>query len=260
MTPENVLQAPDCGAGGDQACCGRWTHRHDGGRGTCRRPDIQEIGGRIRRGRVGGTCSAIMGRIAARAGRDRSQRSMATTAWPCCKQAHWHAPDLQQSGTGSFDFSSCPWCIIAACVCPGFASFVATSACAWHGGSAAWIEAPAGTMPSCCVAKAGCVTCMRTAATAGPNPFRIKAAERTALSRSRGSRFIRQSLRQRIVRRIHARPSTLDYGQALHPRIPVVGGMLTAPLLSMLVIPASFRLLRRRDLQRARALGVRNGP
>lgn len=33
---------------------------------------------------------------------------------------------------------------------------------------------------------------------------------------------------------------------------PMVGGMLTAPLLSMLVIPAAFRLLRRRDLARSR--------
>ena len=33
---------------------------------------------------------------------------------------------------------------------------------------------------------------------------------------------------------------------------PMVGGMLTAPLLSMLVIPAAFRLLRRRDLVRSR--------
>ncbi|MDQ3160691.1 MAG: CusA/CzcA family heavy metal efflux RND transporter [Pseudomonadota bacterium] len=34
---------------------------------------------------------------------------------------------------------------------------------------------------------------------------------------------------------------------------PMVGGMLTAPLLSMLVIPAAFRLLRRRELSRSRS-------
>jgi Cu(I)/Ag(I) efflux system membrane protein CusA/SilA len=33
---------------------------------------------------------------------------------------------------------------------------------------------------------------------------------------------------------------------------PMVGGMVTAPLLSMLVIPAAFLLLRRRGLARAR--------
>ncbi|MEO6154568.1 MAG: efflux RND transporter permease subunit, partial [Thermomonas sp.] len=33
---------------------------------------------------------------------------------------------------------------------------------------------------------------------------------------------------------------------------PMVGGMITAPLLSMLVIPAAFRLLRRRELSRSR--------
>jgi Cu(I)/Ag(I) efflux system membrane protein CusA/SilA len=32
---------------------------------------------------------------------------------------------------------------------------------------------------------------------------------------------------------------------------PMVGGMLTAPLLSMLVIPAAFRLLVQRRLRRA---------
>jgi len=35
---------------------------------------------------------------------------------------------------------------------------------------------------------------------------------------------------------------------------PMVGGMLSAPLLSMLVIPAAYRLLRRRDLVRSRSL------
>lgn len=35
---------------------------------------------------------------------------------------------------------------------------------------------------------------------------------------------------------------------------PMVGGMLTAPLLSMLVIPAAFRLLRRRELARSRSV------
>ncbi len=35
---------------------------------------------------------------------------------------------------------------------------------------------------------------------------------------------------------------------------PMVGGMLTAPLLSMLVLPAAFRWLRRRELARAQAL------
>ena len=34
---------------------------------------------------------------------------------------------------------------------------------------------------------------------------------------------------------------------------PMVGGMLTAPLLSMLVIPAAYRLLRRRELVRKRS-------
>ncbi len=38
---------------------------------------------------------------------------------------------------------------------------------------------------------------------------------------------------------------------------PMVGGMLTAPLLSMLVLPAAFRLLRQRDLRRARRQGAR---
>jgi len=31
---------------------------------------------------------------------------------------------------------------------------------------------------------------------------------------------------------------------------PMVGGMITAPLLSMFVIPAAFLLLRRRELRR----------
>jgi Cu(I)/Ag(I) efflux system membrane protein CusA/SilA len=31
---------------------------------------------------------------------------------------------------------------------------------------------------------------------------------------------------------------------------PMVGGMITAPLLSMLVIPAVYRLLRRREIKR----------
>jgi Cu(I)/Ag(I) efflux system membrane protein CusA/SilA len=31
---------------------------------------------------------------------------------------------------------------------------------------------------------------------------------------------------------------------------PMLGGMVTAPLLSMLVIPAAYRLLRGRDLSR----------
>ena len=35
---------------------------------------------------------------------------------------------------------------------------------------------------------------------------------------------------------------------------PMVGGMLSAPLLSMLVIPAAYRLLRLRDLVRSRSL------
>jgi Cu(I)/Ag(I) efflux system membrane protein CusA/SilA len=34
---------------------------------------------------------------------------------------------------------------------------------------------------------------------------------------------------------------------------PMVGGMLTAPLLSMLVIPAAFRLLRQREIAGKRA-------
>jgi Cu(I)/Ag(I) efflux system membrane protein CusA/SilA len=35
---------------------------------------------------------------------------------------------------------------------------------------------------------------------------------------------------------------------------PMVGGMLSAPLLSMLVIPAVYRLLRRRELARGRSI------
>ncbi|MGI8560338.1 MAG: efflux RND transporter permease subunit, partial [Luteimonas sp.] len=41
---------------------------------------------------------------------------------------------------------------------------------------------------------------------------------------------------------------------------PMVGGMLTAPLLSMLVIPAAFRLLRRRELSRSRSQHPRSSP
>ena len=41
---------------------------------------------------------------------------------------------------------------------------------------------------------------------------------------------------------------------------PMVGGMLSAPLLSMLVIPAAFRLLRQRDLARSRADNKRRIP
>jgi Cu(I)/Ag(I) efflux system membrane protein CusA/SilA len=37
---------------------------------------------------------------------------------------------------------------------------------------------------------------------------------------------------------------------------PMVGGMVTAPLLSMLVIPAAFLLLRRRELRRHAAAGA----
>jgi Cu(I)/Ag(I) efflux system membrane protein CusA/SilA len=40
---------------------------------------------------------------------------------------------------------------------------------------------------------------------------------------------------------------------------PMVGGMLTAPLLSMLVIPAAFRLLELRRLRRANHDGDRAG-
>jgi copper/silver efflux system protein len=39
---------------------------------------------------------------------------------------------------------------------------------------------------------------------------------------------------------------------------PMVGGMVTAPLLSMLVIPAAYRLLRRRELERSQSLTRRN--
>jgi Cu(I)/Ag(I) efflux system membrane protein CusA/SilA len=38
---------------------------------------------------------------------------------------------------------------------------------------------------------------------------------------------------------------------------PMVGGMLSAPLLSMLVIPAAYQLLRRRELARTRSLTSR---
>lgn len=34
---------------------------------------------------------------------------------------------------------------------------------------------------------------------------------------------------------------------------PMIGGMLSAPVLSMLVIPALYRLLRRRELRRRRS-------
>ena len=40
---------------------------------------------------------------------------------------------------------------------------------------------------------------------------------------------------------------------------PMVGGMVTAPLLSMLVVPAAYLLLRRRDLARARPAAVAGG-
>lgn len=39
---------------------------------------------------------------------------------------------------------------------------------------------------------------------------------------------------------------------------PMIGGMVTAPLLSMLVIPAAYRLLRRRELERSPSLTRRN--
>ena len=35
---------------------------------------------------------------------------------------------------------------------------------------------------------------------------------------------------------------------------PMIGGMVTAPLLSMIVIPAAYRLLRRRSLNRSSTL------
>jgi Cu(I)/Ag(I) efflux system membrane protein CusA/SilA len=41
---------------------------------------------------------------------------------------------------------------------------------------------------------------------------------------------------------------------------PMVGGMLSAPLLSMLVIPAAFRLLQQRQLARARVATPRSSP
>ncbi|MFC3715541.1 efflux RND transporter permease subunit [Luteimonas soli] len=41
---------------------------------------------------------------------------------------------------------------------------------------------------------------------------------------------------------------------------PMVGGMLTAPLLSMLVIPAAYRWLRRRELTRTRSINTRRIP
>ena len=37
---------------------------------------------------------------------------------------------------------------------------------------------------------------------------------------------------------------------------PLLGGMVTAPLLSMLVIPAAYKLMRRREVGRAMAAGV----
>jgi Cu(I)/Ag(I) efflux system membrane protein CusA/SilA len=48
-------------------------------------------------------------------------------------------------------------------------------------------------------------------------------------------------------------------GSELMQRIaaPMVGGMITAPLLSLLVIPAAYRLMRRRDLLRADSLSRR---
>jgi Cu(I)/Ag(I) efflux system membrane protein CusA/SilA len=36
---------------------------------------------------------------------------------------------------------------------------------------------------------------------------------------------------------------------------PMIGGMITAPLLSLLVIPAAYRLLRRRELEGAAQQG-----
>jgi len=41
---------------------------------------------------------------------------------------------------------------------------------------------------------------------------------------------------------------------------PMVGGMLSAPLLSMLVIPAAYRLLQQRQIARARASTPRSTP
>jgi len=41
---------------------------------------------------------------------------------------------------------------------------------------------------------------------------------------------------------------------------PMVGGMLSAPLLSMLVIPAAYRLLQQRHLARTRASTPRSSP
>jgi Cu(I)/Ag(I) efflux system membrane protein CusA/SilA len=40
---------------------------------------------------------------------------------------------------------------------------------------------------------------------------------------------------------------------------PMVGGMITAPLLSMFVVPAAFLLLRRRELARIGAMAGRPG-
>ena len=40
---------------------------------------------------------------------------------------------------------------------------------------------------------------------------------------------------------------------------PMIGGMITAPLLSMLVIPAAYLLLMRRRSQAANTAGVSNG-
>jgi Cu(I)/Ag(I) efflux system membrane protein CusA/SilA len=41
---------------------------------------------------------------------------------------------------------------------------------------------------------------------------------------------------------------------------PMVGGMITAPLLSMLVIPAAYLLLRRRGLPRIAAAPASDAP
>jgi hypothetical protein len=48
-----------------------------------------------------------------------------------------------------------------------------------------------------------------------------------------------------------------DTGSEVMRRIaaPMVGGMITAPLLSMLVLPAAYLLLHRRELRRSSAVG-----
>lgn len=87
-----------------------------------------------------------------------------------------------------------------------------------------------------------------------------------ALNPDSGEAELDEAIRQGAVQRVRPKAMTVAVilaglfpilvgggaGSEVMQRIaaPMVGGMITAPLLSMLVIPAVYRLLRRRDLKR----------